>query len=217
MNEEEKMFVNVFKIMLRDFKIISKQYLLTIFGFITALTLAEVFGKMEFNNLKLLWVSFFYFILMQSNYRLAKFENIGLSLPIKRSDNVVASFLSYFILFSVSGFIISGLNRFLFNLGFLTDIHLITWEMGISNFISNIVLIGVFLPIMYKVGDYMKAMWISLLIASPILLTYEIMDKCGSRFLPTFSPSPSLLIGILVLAYFGSMLISIKLYNKREF
>jgi len=211
------MFINVFNIILRDFNIIKKQYLLAIIGLITVLTIAEIFIGREFNNLKLLWVSFFYFILMQSNYRLAKFENIGLSLLIKRSDNVVASFLSYFILFSISGFIISGLNRFLYNLGFLTEINLITWEMGISNFISNIILIGVFLPVMYKAGDYMKAMWISLLIVSPTLLSYDYMVKCGNKFSPNFNLSPYLLIGFLVLAYFSSMLLAIQFYNKREF
>jgi len=208
---------NILKIMHRDFKIIQKQYLLALFALTSALTLIEIFGNREFNGLKLLWVSFFYFILTQANYHISKFENVSLGMPIKRSDNVIAQFLSYFIISSASGFIITGLNRLLFNMGLLTNIHLITWEMGVSNFVSNIALIGIFLPIFYKVGDYVKALWISLICFAAFLVFAEIIEKKNLDIIPDVCTSPFFYVSILIIAYFSSMLLAIKFYNKREF
>lgn len=208
---------NILKVMHRDFRIVQKQYLLMMLGFITVMTLLEIFASSDFTSQKMFWFSFIYFLTMQAQYTNTKFDNISLSLPINRSENVLSLYSSFFILFSCSPFIVGGLNKILYIYGLMPEANLITFKMGFSNFSSNVIVLGAFLPLYFKFGDFRKAITTLLLIFIPFLVIAMILKKSDIVILPDLNPSSFIIIIGFIVLYCISMLISIKFYNKREF
>jgi len=208
---------NILKVMHRDFRIVQKQYLLMLISFMIVFTLLEIYLSKDFTTMKLLWFSFIYFLTMQSQYTNLKFDNVSLSLPINRSDNVIALYLSFFFLFSFAGLAIGGLNNILYNLNLIQVDRLVTFDMALSNFSSNIFVLSVMFPLYFKFGDFRKAILYSLIFFIPSLVISGMIDKGYFAFLNSFNPSSILTISSLTILYFFSMLSAIMFYDKREF
>lgn len=207
----------VLKIMHRDFKIVQKQYLLMTIALIIVFTLLDILSNSNNASMKMFWLSFTYFITMQAQYTNSKYDNISLSLPIKRYENVMSLYFSFFILFSSSPFIIGGLNKILYIYGLMPEANLINTAMGLTNFSSNVIVLGAFLPLYFKFGDFRKAITTLLLILVPFIVIAMILKKSDIVLLPNIQPSVFLIITGFIVLYFISMMISIKFYNKREF
>lgn len=152
------------------------------------------------------------------------------SLPIKRRNIVLAKYLSIFIYFGVgvaAYFLTTIVIRVL---GSPITIRPITFEEIIGALFAITLLNGIYLPVIFKVG-YTKSRVVSFVMFFLIFfvgsaftkLTSKIQSNIFIKTIVNFFTSKSdmqilvYLLGAIIIMVLGSFLLSVKLYESREF
>jgi len=207
---------NILKVMDNNYQIVKRQYLLIMVTSILLFTLFEVVAFTMLTSYKIHLFSFTFFLTMQANFTNMKFDMVGVTIPTKRSTYVIALYLIFFILMVIAPFAIGGLNGLLIHFGKLQLKHVITLEMGLGSIYTNIMVLAVNLPLYFKLGDFRKSTFYTVLFYFAFLALLFSLKHFGIAFnlRDTYTFSDTILMLCL---YLGSMLVAIKLYNRREF
>lgn len=152
------------------------------------------------------------------------------SLPIKRRNIVLAKYLSAFIYFGV-GVVAYFLTAIVVRLlGSPITIHSVTFEEIIGALFAITLLNGIYIPILFKVG-YTKSRVVIIVLFFLAFFGGAVLTKISSKiqsniFINTiinFFTSKSdmqilvYLLGAIIIMILGSFLLSVKLYENREF
>lgn len=152
------------------------------------------------------------------------------SLPIKRRNIVLAKYLSIFLYIGV-GIAAYFLTTIVIKLlGSPITIHPVTLEEMIGALFAITLLNGIYLPVIFKVG-YTKSRIVVLVLffltffggAALAKITSKTQDNIFIKTIVSFFTSKSdmqilvYLLGAIIIMFLGSFLLSVKLYESREF
>lgn len=152
------------------------------------------------------------------------------SLPIKRRDIVLAKYISVFIYFvvGIAAYFLTAIVIRL--LGSPITIHSVTLEEIIGALFAITILNGIYIPILFKVG-YTKSRVVIFIMfflvfflgAAFTKITSKIQSNVFIKTIANFFTSKSdmqilvYLLGAIIIMILGSFLLSVKLYENREF
>ncbi|MCD5407066.1 MAG: ABC-2 transporter permease [Desulfotomaculum sp.] len=209
---------------------ISKKLLLL---FVTSMLLFPMFSNDIFREFIYIFPPILFaticFIWVTSDY-----EIILNTLPVKRSDIIKAGYLSYF-LFMIIGLLIISLAGFLFQFILTTIItfRLINWFDIWAVFISGSLFLAVFSPVNFKFTGEKTALLLYLPLffiflgasyVTAILSIQHLSNKQSDWLLPYMTVSFdflnwSMILGLsllILILLFCSILLSLKIYQKRD-
>lgn len=221
----------MYNLILKDLLIQKKTFIFAAFySFIVFFAFKEPTFSVAMYTMGIVTISYLFVMSAVAYDDKNKSEIILNSLPLKRSHIIIAKFLSIFVYVALSSIMIALIGLVLKFTGFFTYIRFINLIDILASFISVGILSSFYLPLYYKFGriniQIFNIFLFFIIFLSPAFISKYFKENTSSQIvkdiLTTLNSMPdwlftSIFSAAILIFMFISMLITIKIYNNKDF